>query len=757
MSAPTAVRPAPPAAAPPPVRPRVRWVAAVAAGLAVLLAGTCLAAVVQGGTWFTDGALAVGVVVGLGVALQRLPGPAVALGQLLGVLLLLTGLFGDGAVAGFLPGPAAFGAFGDHVAEAATQIDSGVAPVVPTPGMLFLITAAFGLLAVIVHAVSVSAGAPAAAGVPLLCTVAVPAALSETLLPWWAVACAVAGYGLLLVARDGAGRRGSALVTGGIAVVAVAGVLGLLVGSAATVVGTAGRFAGGGAGGAGGAIGLNPFTSLRGQLTQSDPVELFRTTGLPRPTYLRALTLSDYRANSGWQAATPRPGVPLAGPLTEDPAEGERVSVAVQNVAFRDYWLPLYGQPESVTGVDADRWAYDRSSGIAYTQRPREEEAWQETAVLSAPSAEDLRGAAGPTRVDPVYRDTTGVDPRVAQIAADVTRDAATPFDKAIALVEHFTGPQSQFRYSLETAPGSGDDALVDFLTVGRAGYCEQFASAMAVMLRTQGVPARVAVGFTAGTEGDGYRSVSTRDAHAWVEAWFPGHGWTTFDPTPLTDGRTVVPPYVLEAVADAPPGAEQPAGPEQEVPQPEPQAEAPQPTPEPPPVDLTQPDPTVADEGGSVPVWGPLVALLVVALVAGPAVARRMLRKRRFAAAAAGGPGAGRAAWDEVLATSRDRGSAVSDGDTVRGTARAIVGAHELDGPAHDPVRDELREIVRMVEAEWYGDESPAPGALTGPLQTVLAALDGSGRRGWRAWVQTLLPRSLLSTARERVSSRAG
>ncbi|WP_433507409.1 transglutaminaseTgpA domain-containing protein [Pseudonocardia halophobica] len=752
MSTPTAVRPAPPAAAPPPGRPRIRWVAAVAAGLAVLLAGTCLVAVVQGGTWFADGALIVAVVVGLGIALQRLPAAAVAVGQLLGALLVLTGLFGDDAVAGFLPGPAAFGAFADHVTEAAAQIDSGVAPVVPTAGMLFLITAAFGLLAVIVHAVSVSAGAPAAAGVPLLCMVAVPAALSDALLPWWAVTSAVAGYGLLLVARDGAGRRGSALVTGGIAVVAVAGVLGLLLGSAATVVGTAGRFVSGGAGGgSGGAIGLNPFTSLRGQLTQSEPVELFRTTGLPRPTYLRALTLSDYRANSGWQAATPRPGVPLAGPLTEDPAEGERVQVAVQNVGFRDYWLPLYGQPESVTGVDADRWAYDRSSGIAYTPRPREEEAWQETAVLPAPSADDLRSAAGPTRVDPAYRDTAGVDPRVAQIAADVTRDAGTPFDKAIALVEYFTGPQSQFRYSLETAPGSGDDALVDFLTVGRAGYCEQFASAMAVMLRTQGVPARVAVGFTAGTEGDGYRSVSTRDAHAWVEAWFPGHGWTTFDPTPLTDGRTVVPPYVLEAVADAPPGAEQPAAPQEEVPQPEPRAEAPQPTPEPPPADVPQPDPTAADQDGGVPVLVPLVALLVVALLAGPSVARRVLRKRRLAAAAAGGPGAGRAAWDEVLATSRDRGSAVSDGDTVRGTARTVVGAHELDGAAQDA----LREIVRLVEAEWYGDEPPAEDALTGPLQAVLAAIGGSGRRGWKSWVRTLAPRSLLTGLRAPAKDR--
>ncbi|MFR9802908.1 transglutaminaseTgpA domain-containing protein [Pseudonocardia sp. RS010] len=753
MSTPTAARPAPPATASPPERGRVRRVAAVAAGLAVLLAGTCLVAVVRGGTWFTDTALVVAVVTGLGVALQRLPGPVVALGQLLGVLLLLTGLFGDGAVAGFLPGPAAFGAFADHLTEAAAQIDSGIAPVVPTPGMLFLITAAFGLLAVIVHATSVSAGAPAAAGVPLLCAVAVPAALSDTLLPWWAVACAVAGYGLLLVAREGSGRRGTTLVTGGVAVVAAAGVLGLLLGSAATVVGTAGRFAGGGTGGDGGAIGLNPFTSLRGQLTQSDPVELFRTTGLPRPTYLRALTLSDYRANSGWAAATPRPGVPLAGPLTEDPGAGERVRVAVQNVGFRDYWLPLYGRPESVTGVDAGRWAYDRSSGIAYTPRPREEEAWEQTAVLPAPSAEDLRSATGPVRVDPVYRDTTGVDPRVAQITAEVTRDAPTAFDKAIALVEYFTGPASQFRYSLETAQGSGDDALVDFLTVGRTGYCEQFASAMAVMLRTQGVPARVAVGFTAGTEGDGYRSVSTRDAHAWVEAWFPGHGWTTFDPTPLTDGRTVVPPYVLEAVGDAAAGAERPAAPEDGVPQPERRAEAPRPTPEPPPADLPQPDPTAADQGGGFPVLIPLVVLSVVAVLAGPALARRALRRRRLAAAAAGGPGAGRAAWEEVLATSRDGGSGVSDGDTVRGTARTMVAAHALGATT----QEELREIVRLVEAEWYGDEPPPPGALAHPLEAVLAAIGGSDGRGWRSWARTLLPRSLVTTVTERLPAKAG
>lgn len=726
-----------PAPARPAAKPRVRWVSAVAGGVAVLLAGSCMVAVVQGGAWVADAGLAVAVVVALGIALQRLPGAVVTLAQLAGLLVTLSARFGDG----LLPGPGSFAAFGDHLTEAGGQIDSGVAPVVPTPGMLFLITAAFGLLAVAVHAISVSADAPAAGGVPLLCVVAVPAALSPELLPWWTVALAAAGYGLLLVARDGAFHRGSALVTGGVAVVAVAAVLGLALGGAATLVGTQGRFATGGSGGSGGgAIGLNPFTSLRGQLTQSDPVELFRTTGLPRPTYLRALTLSAYDPGSGWSAATPRPGIPLAGPLTPDAPAGEPLQVSVENVGFRDYWLPVYGQPGSVSGVEADRWAYDQSSGIAYSQRPREEEAWQQTGVLPTPSADQLRQASGSVRVDPVYRDTTGVDPRVAQIAADATRGAATNFDKAVALVEYFTAADSPFRYSLETAPGSGDDALVEFLTVGRAGYCEQYASAMAVMLRTQGVPARVAVGFTAGTEGssDGtdFRSVSTRDAHAWVEAWFPGYGWTTFDPTPLTDGRTVVPPYVQEAVGGDGPGAAAEPVPADEVPV----EEAP-PTPESPQVDVPQdtPQPTpVADESG-LPIAVPMLGALVVVLLAAPFVVRRLLHRRRVGVAAAGGSGAGRAAWDELLATSQDHGGSPAPGDTVRSGARDLVRTHDLD----DRAQDSLREVVRLVEAEWYGDEPPAERALTRPLDDVLGAVSGSGRRSWAA---RLLPRSLLA-----------
>jgi transglutaminase-like putative cysteine protease len=743
VTASTAVRPDAPAPPPAPQRPAWRWISPIGAGVAVLLAGAPVSAVVQGGTWLGYAVAAVGLVVVLGIAVQRLGGAAVLIAQVLGLLELLTLLFTDGA----LPGPGAFTAAGDLLAEAGSTIDTGTAPVPGSPGILLLTTAAFGLLAVAVHGIAVSADAPAAGGVPLLCVFAVPTALADQLLPWWAVIAAAAGFGVLLVARDGGRRHAPA----GAVVVAVAAVVALLAGSTATLVGTGGRFTGNGAGGGGGgSIGLNPFTSLRGQLTQSDPVELFRVTGLPRATYLRALTLREYVPDTGWQASAPQPGVPVAGPLSPNAPPGDPVTIDVENLGFRDYWLPIYGAPRSVTGVDEDRWAYDQSSGTAYSSRPREESAWQQQAVLPSPSAEQLRAASGPDVVDRAYLDTAGVDPRVSALAAEVTRGAGTEFDKAVSLVDFFTGPDTRFRYSLETAPGSGDDALVDFLTVGRAGYCEQYASAMAVMLRAVDVPARVAVGFTAGTETADGRTVTTRDAHAWVEAWFPGYGWTLFDPTPLTDGRTVIPPYVQEA-QDAPNAAAQ-EGQAQELqddplPAPSDPAQA-----EPaPPVDTPAPEPTAAQDPGSGTLGTVLLtllaALIVLALLGGPVLARTVLRSRRLAAVAAGGPGAAAAAWAEILAESRDRGYPLPRSDTVRTAARRLVREHEFDEGA----QDSLREVVRGVEASWYGGAHPDPGELTDAVRSVCAAIGGT-RASLR---QRLLPASVAKGIRELGAAR--
>ena len=82
--------------------------------------------------------------------------------------------------------------------------------------------------------------------------------------------------------------------------------------------------------------------------------------------------------------------------------------------------------------------------------------------------------------------------------------------------------------------PGPGEDAVHDFLFNSKRGFCEQIASALAIMLRAQGVPTRVATGYAAGTRDRiaGVYEVRASDAHAWVEVWFPGTGWQAFDPT---------------------------------------------------------------------------------------------------------------------------------------------------------------------------------------------------------------------------------
>ncbi|MEV1293844.1 DUF3488 and transglutaminase-like domain-containing protein [Pseudonocardia sp. NPDC049635] len=746
MSAPTTLPPAPAtsASAGPPVPAGSALLGPVASALAVLLAGSATGAVVQGLGWLGYAALAVAVTAATGGLLLAVRPWLAAPGQLLALVLLGTGLFTDSGVFGVLPGPAALRELSALLGGAGAQIDTGLPPVAATPEILLLVTLGFGALTIAVFGLAVTIGAPAAAGVPLLVVFAVPVALESELLPWWSLVAAAAGFGVLLLLRPDRLRQAPA----GAAVVAVAVAGALLAGSAATAVGTAGRFdASGGAagGGADGSIGLSPFTSLRGQLTRSEPRPLFEVRGMTDPAYLRALTLQTYVPQEGWTAGRPQPGVPLTGPLppsTTGPATEQ--TVQVENLGFRDYWLPVFGDP---TAIDAgpDGWAYDAAGGIVYSERPREEDGWSQSMRLPDPSADQLRAASGPVTVDRAYLDTTGVDPRVVQIAREVTADATNPFDRAMAIENHFTGPDSPFTYSLATAPGAGDDALVDFLTVGRTGYCEQYASAMAVMLRTVGVPARVAVGFTAGTEGVDGRTISTDNAHAWVEAWFPGHGWMTFDPTPLADGQTIEPGYVQQA-------QEQQGGtPAQEQPAPEPGPA--------PPADggdtASAPPPPAEDrpgtDTGAGTAWGVLAVAVALAaglalLALGPRFWRRRLYAGRVAQARAGGAGAATAAWEEILAVSRDHGVPVPASETVRSAAARIAERHGLVGrPA-----EALAELAGRVEQSWYGGVLPGPEILDGLVDEVRTAIAAGGTSlRSRMLPPSIRPRPVLPTGR--------
>jgi hypothetical protein len=140
-----------------------------------------------------------------------------------------------------------------------------------------------------------------------------------------------------------------------------------------------------------------------------------------------------------------------------------------------------------------------------------------------------------PPQLDAVAEEATldraGVSERVAAVAAQVM-GAGPPLERAHRLERHLA---TSYRYSTEFVGRSGQLPLERFLFEERRGHCEFFATAMVVMLRSQGIPARLVTGFLGGEPGtfEGYYIVRQGNAHAWVEAWIPQLGWRLFDPTP--------------------------------------------------------------------------------------------------------------------------------------------------------------------------------------------------------------------------------
>jgi protein-glutamine gamma-glutamyltransferase len=137
-----------------------------------------------------------------------------------------------------------------------------------------------------------------------------------------------------------------------------------------------------------------------------------------------------------------------------------------------------------------------------------------------------------PAGFENVYLQLPTLDRRIPELAQKITASANNPYDKSVALEAYL---RRNFRYTLNLTGTPGHDPLAHFLFETRAGHCEYFASAMTVMLRTLGIPSREVNGFLPGEYNDlaGDYIVRASDAHSWVEAYFPGSGWITFDPTP--------------------------------------------------------------------------------------------------------------------------------------------------------------------------------------------------------------------------------
>jgi transglutaminase-like putative cysteine protease len=159
-------------------------------------------------------------------------------------------------------------------------------------------------------------------------------------------------------------------------------------------------------------------------------------------------------------------------------------------------------------------------------------------------------GTDYPEDVEATYTGLPGSTPdRVRERAAEVTANASTPYDKAVA-VERYLEEEKRYSLDVEDPDGSIADS---FLFEMEAGYCTYYATTMVAMLRSQGVPARFVVGYTSGERvGDDRYLVRGLDSHAWVQVYFPDVGWVRFDPTPAGPREAAEQRQIREAQSNA-------------------------------------------------------------------------------------------------------------------------------------------------------------------------------------------------------------
>lgn len=213
--------------------------------------------------------------------------------------------------------------------------------------------------------------------------------------------------------------------------------------------------------------------------------------------------------------------------------------VASRTIRYRVLMEPLgtnvvflAERPQSLTGNF--RLVSTDSGGAVYNldaERPINR--YEAESQLAEIDGDDLRLAANtaPAGMDE-YLKLPQLDTRISTLAEEITAAATSNYDKAIALERYLS---THFGYTLELPRSLPPDPLANFLFERKKGHCEYFASSMAVMLRSLRIPSRIVTGFRGGEFNDltGQYVVRASDAHSWVEAYFPGYGWISFDPTP--------------------------------------------------------------------------------------------------------------------------------------------------------------------------------------------------------------------------------
>ena len=272
------------------------------------------------------------------------------------------------------------------------------------------------------------------------------------------------------------------------------------------------------------------------------------TAAVSRPVYLRTATYDVYTGRGFERSDSVRrqvaPGDALFDkPTPERPSEVdaftyERIAIRMHQTLGRNLFTA--GAPLHVYApiVILETSGLPVLGGIEAANPIGDGEGYQiDVAISNANAAQlALAGTDYPDVVRELYLDTPGLTPRVEALAAEIIEGLENPYEQADALADFLHG-HPDFTYTTRPGPPPSDQDLVDFFLFdeekGRTGYCQYYASAMVLMARSVGLPARVAVGFAPGErQEDGTYLVREANAHAWAEIYFPGYGWQIFEAT---------------------------------------------------------------------------------------------------------------------------------------------------------------------------------------------------------------------------------
>ncbi|MEV0453841.1 DUF3488 and transglutaminase-like domain-containing protein [Catellatospora methionotrophica] len=770
------------------------------AGAATVLASAPISDIFAGWSWLFEGGLLVAMVTGAALGARSLRGRlwAQLLAMLAALLIGLTWLFGgDTAIVGLIPTPDTFAHFGSLFALAGEEVQKSYVPVPDLEGLLFVSALGMGSVAILVDLCAVGLRRPALAGLPMLAVYSVPVAVYVDSLSPIPFVIASIGFLWLLVSDNvdrvrrfgrrftGEGRgvdvwEPSPLASAGrrLAVIGVLAAVALPLAVPAMSAGFLGEF---GSGDGLGQAGKGPrgngrvdlFAELSGRLKQAGVQDMVKvTTNDPDPFYMR-FGVADQISGGGFATRQPT-GQPVSDDLPDPTGldlSAVRTQAATARVEITDSFamplLPVYSAPTAVRGLDA-AWSYDPSLQIVYSQRANSAGLSYEFDYLRAEFTPDqLRAAPTTGTTDANQREFSRVPevPEVRALVDGLIEGKANNYDRVRALYDYFSA-KNGFKYDVAAPAGTSGAAIVDFLN-NKRGFCEQYAAALAWMVRTANIPARVAFGFTLGGSSDnGVRTLTNRNLHAWTEVYFSGFGWVPFDATPSTyvvgSAPTAWAPDVdapeetpggprPSLSANASGGPDGPGGTTRDPIDPDGGVTGP--------IDLTEELPTwvwVATGGG----------VLVLALLVTPALRRLTLRRRRRVRAAVASSGGGfaevgvsaadlamtvvtdtdaarrqaHAAWDELIDTMIDYRLVVDPAETPRATVERLIDTAQLRLDAIG----QARLLGLAEERARYSQVPLATERLTGAVRSVRRVLAADASRRVRL-AAVLMPPSVL------------